>query len=141
MAETFCDYLTCSTDNFNIGLFFVFSMHRDERSLVGALEPRHPLPESSRSVHELYLRRRKPRADMAPERNSRPVLSEVHQGGDRVRAYLTRQREAHSSTSAADHTRTDALQAQRERRRVRAHGHHVLGLHAGAAGPPRRAPR
>lgn len=125
----------------NITLFFVFSMHWDERSHVGSVEPRHPLPESSRSLHQLYIRRREPRADMAGERKHGPLLPQVHTRSHRICAHFLCERQAHHFASTANHPRQDALQTQYPRRTILSLSHHVHGIHPRATCTARRSTR
>lgn len=85
-------------------------MHRDEWSDVSAVESRYSLQESSRSLHELYLRRRQPGADVAAKRDDGPVVSQVYTRSHRLRAYFARQCAPNNPTRITDHPRTDALQ-------------------------------
>ena len=75
----------------NFKLIF-FSLHRNDGPDVGAKQPGEPLPEFARSVHQLHLRGRQSRADLAPGRESGSELSATHQGGHRIRSHLTGRR-------------------------------------------------
>ena len=67
-------------------------MHRNDWPDVGAEQPGEPLPELARSVHQLHLRGRQSRADLAPGRESGSELSATHQGGHRIRSHLSGRR-------------------------------------------------
>lgn len=116
-------------------------MHRNERSNVSPVESRHPLPESSRSLHQLYLRRREPRADMAGERVNGFVVPEVHTRGDRLRPNIACESSQNRPAPAANNSWADPFQIERERRRIRTLGYYVHGFHPGATGSTRCTPR
>lgn len=58
------------------------SLHRDDGAHVGAVEPRAPLPQPARPLHQLHLRGRQPRAHVAPGWEPRPVFPAVHSRGE-----------------------------------------------------------
>lgn len=59
-----------------------FSMYRDQRADVGALEQGSPLPQPAEPIHELYLCGRELGADVAARRAHGPHLPAVHPGGE-----------------------------------------------------------
>lgn len=105
-------------------------MHRDKWSDVGAVEPRHPLQEPSRPIYQLHICRRKPRVDMAAKRNNGFIIPEIHKRSDRLRADIARERSTHCTAATSNHPRTDAVQTECERGRIRSYGHYVFRIYS-----------
>lgn len=100
-----------------------FSMYRFNGSDVSAPKSRTPLSKSSRSIHQLYVRGRKPRTDMVTKRQLRPELSAVHQGSNRLRADIACGCEPDRVAEAADNQGSIAFQAQHTRSGIRPDGY------------------
>jgi len=113
------------------------SLHRYQWPSLCAVQQTASLPESSRPVHQLYLRRWQPGDHMAPEQNLRPQFPPVHTGGHRVRSHQSRGRAQDRPPEATDHPWQNPLQAQYPRPRVRALRHNVSDAQSGDAGPQR----
>ena len=100
-------------------------MRRYERTYVGAAKSRTPLPKSTRSLHQLYVRGRQSGVDLVAARPSRLKFLAIYKRGDRIRADIARRREQNRVASFANYTRTYVIQAEHSGRRVRAVGHPV----------------
>lgn len=91
---------------------YTCSLHRYQWPPLRAVQQPASLPESSRPVHQLYLRRRQPGDHMAPEQILRYQLPPVHTGGHRLRPHQSRGRTQDHPPEATDHSWQDPLQAQ-----------------------------
>lgn len=96
-----------------------------EWTYVCATESGASLPQSSRPLYELHLRRRQSRAHVAAGRALRSKLSAVYQRSDRLRANLARRRQQDRAAAAADHSWPNSLQAEHSGRRICPAGHPV----------------
>lgn len=63
-------------------LMACFSMYRDQRADVSALQQGSPLPQPAEPIHQLYLCGRELGADVAARRAHGPHLPAVHPGGE-----------------------------------------------------------
>ena len=92
-------------------IFFLhFSLYRDKRANVGAIQPRAPLQEPPGQIHQLHLRGRQPGVDLAPGREPGPQLPAAHQGGHRLRPHLPRGRQEDHPAQPPDHPRSNLVQ-------------------------------
>lgn len=102
-----------------------------EWTYVCATESGASLPQSSRPLYELHLRRRQSRADVAAGRAHRSKLSAVYQRSDRLRANLARRCQQNRAAEAADYSWPNALQAEHPGGRIRPAGHPVKDEQSG----------
>lgn len=90
-------------------LFFRFSLHWDEWTDVGTIEPRSSLPEPERPFHQLHLRGWKFGAHMAARQQSGPEFSAVHQRSDRLCSDIARGYQEDCFAKIANNQGTDVV--------------------------------
>lgn len=112
-------------------------MYRYQRPSVCAVQSRPPLPEPQGPVHQLHLRGWKPGTDVVTGRTLGPQFFAAHTRSDRLRFNHSRRRQQNCTASAANYTRPDTVQTDRERGRIFADGYVIENEQSGIASPPR----
>ena len=128
IAAKFCFQLIL-----NVILLFYFSLYRNERADVRAIEPGAPLSQPERSLLQLHVCGWELGTHMAQRREPGFKFLAVHPRSDGLRTHIARGCAPHRTSAPSDHPGQNTLQAQYPRYRFRPPRHPLQDEQSGNA--------